>query len=141
MAALQPLRQLDQAKMVPSGRAQSTFESGSAVPWPAAAGLRCVTGKAGLADSTAERVRRQRIGHIFHRPASGAGVRQWLPALQWASLFDGNAANHAVPIMVGTAQIVSPGPAGGEIEILGVAGLHQDLSPFTIEHIGVVDIG
>jgi len=54
---------------------------------------------------------------------------------------NGDAAHHAVPIVIGAPQIVGSGRARRQKQILGIAGLHHDLGMLAIEHFGVVDFG
>src|SRR5579864_8154833 len=56
-------------------------------------------------------------------------------------LFDGYAADHAVPVVIGAAQIVGAGLVRREQQILALAGLHHDFGALAIEDLGIVDIG
>jgi len=56
-------------------------------------------------------------------------------------LVDGNAADHAGPVVVGAPKIICSGPVGRQKEVLRLAGLHHDLGMFAIENIRIIDIG
>src|SRR5271170_7692549 len=91
--------------------------------------------------------RRFRTGTVYffgNLPAIEAAGATGLAArisARAAPLLHGDAADHAVPIVVGAAQIIGAGLAGGEKNILGLAGLHHDLATLAIERIGIVDFG
>src|ERR1700720_3417583 len=53
---------------------------------------------------------------------------------------DGDAAHHAVPIVVAAAQIIGTGGARGEKDVLAFAGLHHDFGVFAIEDFRIVEL-
>ena len=57
------------------------------------------------------------------------------PAGDGAALTDGDAAYHAVPIVVAATQIIGSGRAGGKKDVLAFAGLDDDFGMFAIEHL------
>jgi len=56
-------------------------------------------------------------------------------------LFDGDPADHAIPIVIGAPEIVGPEPVSRQEQILGLAGLHHNLGMLAIENFGIADIG
>ena len=71
-----------------------------------------------------------------------------LPAAQAApmrhfcvGLFDRDPADHAVPVVVGAAQVIGAGAVRREEKVFRFAGLHQHLRVFAVENIGVIDRG
>jgi hypothetical protein len=72
-------------------------------------------------------------------PAVQAAVCTRLYGLR--RLFDGYAADHAVPVVIGTAQVVCAGLCRREKEVLLVARLHQYFAMLAVQHVGIVDLG
>lgn len=80
------------------------------------------------------------------KACAGSGYRNGLEEVAVATnpmdgaLFDGDAADHPRPIMIGTAKIVGARLGCGQEDILGVARLHDDFGALTIKHVGIVDV-
>src|SRR6516165_1567389 len=53
----------------------------------------------------------------------------------------GDAAHHAVPVVVAAAQLIGSGRAGGKKDVLALARLHDDLGVFAIEGLRIIDLG
>jgi hypothetical protein len=77
------------------------------------------------------------FGNLPAMRASSAADRR---KVDDAPLLDGDAASHAIPVVVGAAQIVGAGRAWRHQKILGVAGLHYDLAMLAVEHVGIIDL-
>src|SRR6266567_4802769 len=54
---------------------------------------------------------------------------------------DGDSADHAVPIVIATAQIVRTGRARRQKDIFAFAGLHHDFGALAIERLRIVELG
>src|SRR6266568_6883141 len=53
---------------------------------------------------------------------------------------DGDSADHAVPIVIATAQIVRTGRARRQKDIFALAGLHHDFGALAIERLRIVEL-